>query len=72
MDPETQARLWKDPQARDGAGDDHPSGALTIGSRVLVGIRSAALAGMALGIGVLTYDDGTITGHPTVSMPWPG
>jgi hypothetical protein len=66
MDGQIQARLWKDPDARDVAGDDHPSGAMTIGLRVRVGLRSAALAGMVMSIGVLTYDGGTTT-HTTVS-----
>jgi hypothetical protein len=66
MDGQEQARLWKDPDARDAAGDDHPAGALNLGSRVLVGLRSAALAGMAAGIGVLSLEGGTTT-HPTVS-----
>lgn len=66
MDEQEQARLWKDPDARDAAGDDHPAGALNLGSRLLGGLRSAVLVGVAIGVGILS-DDGGTTGHPTVS-----
>lgn len=46
MTGEERARQWKDPDGREGAPDDHPSGRMRLQATVHNGIRSALLAGL--------------------------